>query len=253
MKDNWIQVFLTPDQFQEIDNSVYELLKQFGIADPLKGLNYCVLIKKHSNLSREVLFSPGCFDQLCSIWPQFHSFNTKAIPKPNLTGILSKRQSFVYWFGNMHYFLKFTSSVRINYFPTSEVLTFGLIFVSLIVAFFTLNLSVWVIPLFILVSYFIILGNSKIIKLNNNNLKIMSFNPLYRSHSITTESIVKISSSENWQYDTTVSAEMYSHFQRTYTIEYLDENKQTKEVTFSIYNLKKEKALFEALRDSYGA
>ena len=104
-----------------------------------------------------------------------------------------------------------------------------------------------------LVSYFITLGTSKIIKLNNDSLKIISLNPFFRSHSIKTKLIVKINSSESSEYDTVITAEMYYIFKKKYDLEYVNEKGKKQEVTFSIYNQKKEKILLEALRAPYGA
>lgn len=143
-------------------------------------------------------------------------------------------------------------AVKINYFPIYEVVTFGIIFSSLTVTLFVSELNIWLILFLMLASYFITLGTSKIIKMNNDSLKIISLNPFFRSHSIKTKSIVKINSSESSTYDTVITAEMYYIFKKKYDLEYVNEKGKKQEVTFSIYNQKKEKILLEALKASYG-
>lgn len=106
MKDSWIQSTLTQDQFQKIDRWIYTFIQQSGNPDPLKDLDYCVLVRKSSGLNREVIFSPGCFHQLSQMYPEFLALNTKEISKPALSEVRNDKQSFIYWFGNMHYFFK---------------------------------------------------------------------------------------------------------------------------------------------------
>jgi hypothetical protein len=142
---------------------------------------------------------------------------------------------------------------KINYFPIYEIATFGIIFSSLTVALFVSELNTWIILFLMVVSYFTTLGTSKIIRLNNDSLRIISLNPFFRSHPIKTNLIVKITSSQSSTYDTVITAEMYFIFKKKYDLEYIDEKGKKQEVTFSIYNQKKEKMLFEALNASYGA
>lgn len=106
VKDSWIQSILTQDHFQKIDLWLYTLIKHSGRQDPLKNLDYCVLIRKHSSLNREVVFSPNCFHKLSEVQPDFLLLDTKVIPKPELIGMLNNKQSFIYWFGNINYFVK---------------------------------------------------------------------------------------------------------------------------------------------------
>jgi hypothetical protein len=106
MKDSWIQSIITQDQFRKIDVWVYELLKLSAMPDPLKNLDYCVLIRKYSSLNRQVIFSPHCFARLCEVQPEFLSFDAKTIPRPELVTVSDDNHPFVYWFGNYYYFLK---------------------------------------------------------------------------------------------------------------------------------------------------
>lgn len=142
-------------------------------------------------------------------------------------------------------------AIKISYFPIYEVVTFGVTFSSLIVARFVTELNNWLVLFLILVAYFVMLGGSKIIRLNRDRLKIISLNPFFRSHLIKTKSIIEINSSERSTFDTVISGEMYYIFNKKYNLEYVSGKGKRQKVIFSIHNQKKEKILLEALKASY--
>lgn len=113
MKDSWIQATLTQEQFQTIDRWVYTFIQNSGKPDPLNNFDCCVLVKKPASLNREVIFSPNCFPLLCDIQPEFFSLDTKVIPKPALTEIRDNKKPFIFWFGNIHYFINVYPPVNI--------------------------------------------------------------------------------------------------------------------------------------------
>ncbi|NBW35355.1 MAG: hypothetical protein EBR30_10125 [Cytophagia bacterium] len=105
MKDSWIQAILTQEQFQKIDQWVYMFIQNSGKPDPLNNFEYCVLVKKPTNLNREVIFSPNCFPILYDVQPGLFTIEIKVIKKPTHAEIRNNNRPFIFWFGNMHYFL----------------------------------------------------------------------------------------------------------------------------------------------------
>lgn len=106
MKNSWIQAILTQDQFQKIDQWVYMFIQNSGKPDPLNNFDYCVLVKKPTNLNREVIFSPDCLPMLCDVQPEFLSLNITVISKPTLSQVRDSKQPFIFWFGNLRYFFR---------------------------------------------------------------------------------------------------------------------------------------------------
>ncbi|MCZ8215404.1 MAG: hypothetical protein O9262_04150 [Cyclobacteriaceae bacterium] len=105
MKDSWIQAILTQEQFQKMDQWIYIFIQNSAKSDPLNNFDYCVLVKKPTSLNREVIFSPNCFPLLCDLHPEFFLLDTKVITKPALTEVHDSKQPFIFWFGNMNYFI----------------------------------------------------------------------------------------------------------------------------------------------------
>jgi hypothetical protein len=105
LEDSWIQATLSQDQFQKIDRWLYALIQNSGNPDPLSNFDYCVLVKKPTDLNREVIFSPNCFPLLCELQPEFLLLTTTMIIKPINSEVRDNKQPFIYWFGRMNYFV----------------------------------------------------------------------------------------------------------------------------------------------------
>jgi hypothetical protein len=114
VENSWIQAIINPEQFKKIDHWLFTLLQNENQLDPLKKVDYCVVVRKRSDLNREVIFSPNCFDLLCEIQPEFLSFKTQLTTKPEATSMSDKNQ-FIFWFGNTYYFLKIYPPEELNF------------------------------------------------------------------------------------------------------------------------------------------
>lgn len=141
------------------------------------------------------------------------------------------------------------STFKISYFPLTEVIIFTITFLSSAIAYLFFGLSLWALVAIIALSYFITMGGATIIKLNDDILKITSFNPFLSSPSISTKSIIKIISVQTLEHQPDVDfGGSFFLFTRRYELEYLDHKEKKRKAYFSILNRTKEEKILKTLR-----
>jgi hypothetical protein len=141
------------------------------------------------------------------------------------------------------------SIIKIKFFPLTEVVIFTLTVLSSIIFCFISGLGIWILIAMIIFSYLITMGGATIIQLNDDTLKITSFNPFLASPSIDTKSIVKINSVQILEPQSdVVFGGYFVLFAKRYELEYLDAKGRKKKAYFSILNKKKEVEIIRTLR-----
>lgn len=140
------------------------------------------------------------------------------------------------------------TSLKRNYYPLYQFAIFFMILSSLIIVYFFTTLNLWIFIVAIILSYVLILGSAKIIKLNNETLKIFSLNPFSLPHLIQINSIVKINSLQTFEHESDVAyGGSYFVLNRVYEIEYKTQT-GNKKARFSIHDSRKEKEILSALK-----
>lgn len=142
-----------------------------------------------------------------------------------------------------------SSHLKINYFPTIEVIIFTLTVLTSITIYVLSGLSWWFLIIVIVFSYLITMGGATIIKLNDDTLKITSFNPFLASPLISTQSIIKINSVQILEHQSDIDfGGSFFLLTRRYEVEYVDTNGKKRKAYFSILNKNKEESILRTLR-----
>ena len=137
---------------------------------------------------------------------------------------------------------------KISYFPVIDLTLFSIGLIGLIVAYFALSINIWIIIASSFFLYFFTIAKSWIIKLDRSSLTLISLNLFSSSHLIDLTKIIKIASTQSFDYDTVATGEAYTVFNKNYEIEYLDKTGRKKTVAFSINNTIKEQKIMEAIQ-----
>jgi hypothetical protein len=139
--------------------------------------------------------------------------------------------------------------MKISYFPRAEVILLVLAIAGACAFLVIVKISFWFLIPAITVAYLMIMQEASIIMLDEERLKIISFNFLIGNHSIPRKSIIKINSIQALiDEGHEVYGAPYATWKRRYELDYSDSKGKKITVQFSISNRQKEKLIMENLK-----
>jgi hypothetical protein len=139
--------------------------------------------------------------------------------------------------------------IKVNYFPWTETILFALAIIGTSVCLYILEINAWFMIPAVIFSYAMTMREASIIVIDDDRMKIMSFNYSIGIQSIPLSSINKINSTQTLDDDTyEVYGAPYLTLNRGYELEYIDTKGKTRKVEFKISNVRKEKLIMEALK-----
>ena len=139
-------------------------------------------------------------------------------------------------------------SEKFTYLPLNRVVLFIALITILLYSQITIQFNLWYSAVLAILIYVSTFGNSHIIVLKDEELKLISLSPFFRSHEINVKRIVRIYSNETYSIERGVSLNVYPILKSSYCIEFLIGGSKSKKAWFTIQNERKARRLFDILR-----